>query len=91
MNPMLAPSVAPRAGSSGDTPAATAEALGFAPWGNVVNGGDAAAATPNDAAMGAAGYQLPPDAPYSGPGSDTHGSTDQFLEAVSFFSDKSRE
>ena len=74
-----------------DTPAATAEALGFAPWGNVGPGGDDAGANAIVAAMGAAGYQLPPDAPYSGPGSDTHGSTDQFLEAVSFFSDKSRE
>lgn len=74
-----------------DTPEATAAELGFAPWGNVGPGGDDPDANAIVAAMRSAGYQLPEDAPYSGSGSDTHGSTDQFLAAVSFFSDKSRE
>jgi len=40
--------------------------------------------------MDGAGYRLPGDAPYSGPGANQHGSTDQFLAAVSFFAGKSR-
>lgn len=74
-----------------DTPAETAEALGFAPWGNAGPGGDTADAEAIVDGMRAAGYQLPDDAPYSGPGSTSHGSSAQFLEAVSFFSDKARE
>jgi hypothetical protein len=41
--------------------------------------------------MKAAGYRLPADAPYSGPGSTSHGSTQQFLAALAFFKGKSRQ
>ncbi|MCK6530674.1 hypothetical protein L6R50_24980 [Myxococcota bacterium] len=73
------------------TPARTAADLGFAPWGNAGPGGDFADAGAIVAGMAAAGYRLPADAPYSGAGAGTHGSTEQFLEAVSFFADKRRE
>lgn len=74
-----------------DTPGATASELGVAPWGNAGPGGDDADAQAIVDGMRDAGYQLPADAPYSGAGSDTHGSTEQFLEAVSFFHDKRRD
>ena len=73
------------------TPSHTAAELGVAPWGNAGPGGDQPDADAIVAGMRDAGWQLPADAPYSGPGSETHGSTDQFLEAVSFFHDKVRE
>jgi hypothetical protein len=73
------------------TPALHADALGFAPWGNAGPGGDWPDAEAIVAGMEDAGYRLPSDAPYSGPGSDSHGSTDQFLSAVDFFADKRRE
>ena len=76
--------------NTASTPARTAADLGFAPWGNAGPGGDLANATAIVDGMRTAGYQLPSDAPYSGTGSTTHGSTDQFLAAVSFFSDKRR-
>ena len=72
-------------------PVRSASQLGFAPWGNAGPGGDLPDATAIVDGMRAAGYQLPSDAPYSGAGSTTHGSTDQFLAAVSFFSDKRRQ
>lgn len=71
-------------------PAATAAELGFEPWGNAGPGGDYADANAIVSAMEAAGYRLPSDAPYSGEGADTHGSTEQFLAAVDFFSGKTR-
>jgi hypothetical protein len=74
-----------------DTPGQTADELGFAPWGNAGPGGDYADADAIVAGMEAAGYRLPADAPYSGAGSDTHGSTDQFIAAISFFEGKSRQ
>ena len=73
------------------TPARTTAELGFAPWGNAGPGGNLPDATAIVDGMRAAGYQLPADAPYSGSGSTTHGSSDQFLAAVSFFSDKRRQ
>jgi len=73
------------------TPGQTADELGFAPWGNAGPGGDYADADAIVAGMEAAGYRLPADAPYSGAGSDTHGSTDQFIAAVSFFEGKNRQ
>ncbi len=73
-----------------DTPAQTAAELGFAPWGNAGPGGDFPDAEAIVNGMAAAGWNLPADAPYSGSGSGTHGSSDQFLAAVAFFSDKSR-
>ena len=72
------------------TPSRTAAELGFAPWGNAGPGGDLADATAVVAAMRTAGYRLPSDAPYSGSGSGTHGSPDQFIAACQFFPDKSR-
>ncbi len=72
------------------TPARTASDMGFAPWGNAGPGGDRPNATTIVDGMRTAGYQLPADAPYSGTGSTTHGSSDQFLAAVSFFADKQR-
>ena len=73
------------------TPSLTAAELGFVPSGNAGPGGDQPDADAIVAGMDAAGWDLPRDAPYSGSGSDTHGSSDQFLAAVSFFSDKRRE
>ena len=40
--------------------------------------------------MQTAGYRLPDPAPYDGPGAGQHGSTDQFLAAMSWFPGKSR-
>jgi len=59
------------------SPGQTAAELGFEPWGN--------------AGMDEAGYRLPSDAPYSGAGSGTHGSTEQFVAAIGFFEGKSRQ
>ena len=76
-----------------DAQAATAQparALGFAPWGNVGPGGDAPDASAIVAAMQGAGWQTPPDSPYSGSGSTSFGSEQQFLAAVGFFFDKAR-
>ena len=72
-------------------PALDAGALGFAPWGNAGPGGDFVDAESIVSGIADAGYRLPADAPYSGPGADSHGSTDQFLAAVDFFADKRRE
>jgi hypothetical protein len=76
--------------NTSSTPARTAAELGFAPWGNAGPGGDLADASAIVDAMRTAGYRLPADAPYSGPGSGTHGSTDQFLAACEFFPGKTR-
>jgi len=73
------------------SPAKTAAQLSFAPWGNAGPGGQLATATTIVNGMKAAGYRLPSDAPYSGPGSTTHGATQQFMAAVSFFKGKSRQ
>jgi len=73
-----------------DEPSMHADEIGFAPWGNAGPGGDWPDATAIVDGMRAAGWQLPADAPYSGAGSETHGSTDQFLEAVDFFAGKQR-
>ncbi len=72
------------------TPDLDAAALGFAPWGNVGPGGAFADAEALVLGMADAGYQLPADAPYSGPGSGTHGSSAQLIAAVSFFDGRSR-
>ena len=76
--------------NTSDTPGQTADDLGFAPWGNAGPGGDYNDANIIVDGMEAAGYRLPADAPYSGTGSNQHGSTEQFLAAVSFFPGKSR-
>jgi hypothetical protein len=73
------------------SPAKTAAQLGFAPWGNAGPGGQFAAAAAIVKGMKNAGYRLPADAPYSGAGSGTHGSTQQFLAAMAFFNGKSRK
>ncbi len=72
-------------------PSQTAAELGFAPWGNAGPGGDYPDANAIVAGMQSAGYRLPTDAPYSGTGAGTHGSTEQFLAAVGFFNGKSRQ
>lgn len=74
-----------------DTPAETSAQLGFTPSGNAGPGGDAPDAEAIVDGMRTAGYDLPSDAPYSGAGSTEHGSTQQFLAAVSFFAGKRRE
>ncbi len=76
---------------SGWRPAKTAAELGFAPWGNVGPGGQMTLAQEIVDAMAAAGYRLPPDAPYSGPGADSHGDLSQFYAALEFFPGKSRQ
>ncbi len=72
------------------TPAQTAAELGVTPWANAGPGGDQPDADAIIDALDAAGYHLPADAPYSGHGADTHGSTQQFLAAAAFFADKTR-
>ncbi len=72
------------------TPVRSAGDLGFAPWGNAGPGGDYADANAIVDGMRNAGYRLPSDAPYSGSGSNQHGSTDQFVNALRFFEGKSR-
>ncbi len=74
-----------------DTPGQATDELGFEPWGNAGPGGDYPDANAIVAGMEDAGYRLPADAPYSGTGAGTHGSTEQFLEAVAFFVGKSRQ
>ncbi|TET32455.1 MAG: hypothetical protein E3J72_19525 [Planctomycetota bacterium] len=76
---------------SGWSPAKTASELGFAPHGNCGPGGKIALAQEVVDAMAAAGYRLPPDAPYSGPGCNTHGDMTQFAAALQFFPGKSRQ
>ncbi len=76
--------------NASDVPGQDAAQLGFAPWGNAGPGGDFPDANAIVSGMQGAGYRLPGDAPYSGPGSSQHGSTDQFLAAVGFFAGKSR-
>jgi poly(3-hydroxybutyrate) depolymerase len=73
-----------------DAPAQTAAALGFAPWGQAGPGGDYADAQQIVGAMQSAGYQLPSPAPYAGTGAGQHGSSDQFLAAISWFPGKAR-
>ncbi len=73
------------------TPTANAAALGFAPWGNAGPGGDFVDANAIVAGMQSAGYRLPADAPYSGPGASIHGDQQQFLAAIDFFDGKSRQ
>ena len=73
------------------SPGQTAAELGFEPWGNAGPGGDYADANAIVAGMDEAGYRLPSDAPYSGAGSGTHGSTEQFVAAIGFFEGKSRQ
>jgi len=76
--------------NASDVPGQTAAQLGFAPWGNAGPGGDFPDANAIVNGMDGAGYRLPGDAPYSGPGASQHGSTEQFLAAVGFFAGKSR-
>ena len=63
-------------------PAARADALHFAPWGNVGPGGALAKAQSIVASMQAAGYRVPPPAPYAGAGADTHGDPTQFAAGL---------
>lgn len=76
--------------NASDAPEATAAELGFAPWGNAGPGGDWPDAEAIVGAMRDAGYQIEEPAPYDGPGSDTHGDTDQFIAALEWFPGKSR-
>ncbi|MCA9671481.1 MAG: hypothetical protein KC503_38050 [Myxococcales bacterium] len=73
------------------TPAKSAAQLGFSPWGNAGPGGALATATAIVNGMKSAGYRLPADAPYSGSGSTQHGNPQQFIAALQFFRDKSRQ
>lgn len=72
------------------TPQANAQALGFQPFGQAGPGGDLADAEAIVAGMRAAGYRLDAVSPYAGPGSTTHGATEQFLAALRWFSGKAR-
>lgn len=73
-----------------DTPERTATVLGFAPWGQAGPGGDFVDASCITDGMRTAGYRLDAVAPYAGPGAGTHGDTNQFIAALSWFSGKSR-
>jgi len=74
-----------------DGPGLSAAELGFAPWGNAGPGGDFADADAVVGAMRTAGYRIEDPAPYNGTGSDQHGSPDQFIAALRWFSGKSRQ
>jgi hypothetical protein len=74
-----------------DGPGSTAMELGFAPWGNSGPGGDFADANAVVGAMRIAGYRIEEPAPYNGTGCDQHGSPDQFVAALRWFSGKSRQ
>jgi hypothetical protein len=76
--------------NASSTPELDAGELCFAPFGNAGPGGDYADANAIVNGMKNAGYQTPPPAPYDGPGSNQHGSTDQFLAALEWFAGKSR-
>jgi hypothetical protein len=65
--------------------------LGFKPHGNSGPGGNFPAAKAIVAGMRDAGYRLPPDAPYSGPGCGIHGDPRQFTATLKFFLGKSRQ
>lgn len=73
-----------------DTPERTATALGFAPWGQAGPGGDLTDAQCIIDGMRAAGYRTDPVSPYAGPGSTTHGDTNQFMAALTWFNTKTR-
>jgi hypothetical protein len=77
--------------NASDSPGQNASQLLFAPWGQAGPGGDVADAQAIVSAMQAAGYRLPNPAPYSGPGSGTHGDPQQFIAAVSWFPGKTRK
>jgi poly(3-hydroxybutyrate) depolymerase len=77
--------------NANDTPGQTAAQLGFAPWGQVGPGGDFGDANAIVNAMKAAGYRTPNPAPYNGPGAGTHGDPNQFLAALQFFPQKTRQ
>jgi len=72
-------------------PAQTSSELGFEPWGNVGPGGQTGIAQAVVQDMRDAGYRLPDDAPYSGPGSNEHGNITQMEAALSFFVGKTRQ
>jgi len=72
-------------------PVLDADALGFAPFGNAGPGGQFASADAIVAGMEAAGYRTPEPSPYDGPGAGTHGDTDQFISALSWFPGKTRQ
>lgn len=74
-----------------DAPEQTAAQLGFAPWGQAGPGGDFPDAQSIVDAMSAAGYRLPDPAPYAGQGAGTHGDKYQFVAALRFFADKTRQ
>jgi hypothetical protein len=73
------------------SPTLDAAALCFEPYGNAGPGGDLPDAQAIVAGMQAADYRTPPPAPYNGPGSDMHGSTDQFIAAMQWFPGKTRQ
>ncbi|TET36842.1 MAG: hypothetical protein E3J72_07570 [Planctomycetota bacterium] len=77
--------------NASDTPGQTASELGFEPWGNAGPGGAFAHAEAIVDGMRNAGYRLPADAPYSGPGAGSHGDPQQFFAALQFFPGKSRQ
>lgn len=72
-------------------PAQTAEQLCFEPWGQVGPGGDFLDAEIIVQGMRDAGYRLPDPAPYNGRGAGTHGDKYQFVAALQFFVDKTRQ
>jgi hypothetical protein len=73
------------------TPSKDAAQLCFAPYGNAGPGGDYADANAIVNGMKGADYRTPPPAPYDGPGSGTHGATEQFLAALEWFPGKTRQ
>ncbi len=73
------------------TPEKTASEIGFQPWGNAGPGGQFALAQAIVDGMRGADYRLPADAPYSGPGAEKHGSSTQLMEALKFFTGKTRQ
>jgi hypothetical protein len=73
-----------------EAPAQNVAQLGFTPDSQVGPGGAYETANGLVANLRAAGYRLPPVAPYNGPGSNQHGSPVQLMEAYRFFAGKVR-
>lgn len=72
-------------------PRLDSQELGFSPFGNAGPGGDFRDANTIVDGMRNAGYRTPAPAPYDGPGSDRHGSPDQFMAAMRWFPGKARQ
>ena len=73
------------------TPRHTTVQLGVTPWVNVGPGGNLRCAETLINAVCRAGYRVPLEAPYAGPGAHRFGTVAQFMSGLVFLSDKVRQ